>query len=69
MKITLYEKEREAKETEFKKTTYERLLWLINFILNIEYEKEDKETRINALFSGKIINTNMNSFKIMIEED
>lgn len=68
MKITLYEKKREAPKSEFSKTTHKRLLWLIDFISNIEEDKEAAKIRIDALFNGEIVNTDLSSF-ILIQSD
>ena len=62
--IILYEKRREAPETEFKPTTYKRLAWLIDHIANVEANTLEADVRINALLSGTMINTDLHSFAL-----
>jgi len=68
MKIALYEKKRNALKSEFQPATNERLVWLINHISNVEEDKEETKFRIDALLSGRMINTNLSSFIIKIIE-
>jgi len=62
MKIILYEKKRDAEVTEFKPASNERLAWLINFIANLESDKDAAKIRLDALLNGEMINTDLNSY-------
>jgi len=64
--IILYEKKREAPDLEFKPCANERLVWLIDFISNIEDDKDAAKIRIDALFNGEMINTDISSFIIKV---
>lgn len=66
MKIILYEKNREDVDSMFRPATNERLAWLIYFLSQVESDKESANIRLNALLSGKQINTDLHSFIIKI---
>ena len=65
--ITLYEKKREASVSMFEPATNERLVWLIDFISKIEEDKDASKTRIDALFNGQMINTDLHSFILRVK--
>lgn len=68
MKIVLYEKKRDEPDSMFQPATNERLAWLIYFISQVECDKETAKIRIDALLSGKQINTDLCSFLLRIAD-
>ena len=66
MKIVLYEKKREDADSIFRPVKNERLIWLINFISQVECDKVSSIIRLNYLLSGKQINTDLYSFILKI---
>jgi hypothetical protein len=66
MKIVLYEKKREDADSMFRPVKNERLIWLINFISQVECDKVSSIIRLDSLLSGKQINTDLYSFILKI---
>lgn len=70
-KATLYEAERDGtnKLWEFKPQPYERLKWLLDYLINVETPESYREGRVTALLSGEVICTNFSVFKLVREEE
>jgi len=68
MRIVLYEKKREDDMSMFRPASNERLAWLLDFISNVESDKKGAKIRMDALLSGRMIQTDMSSFVVKFEE-
>lgn len=68
MKIVLYEKAKEDDDSMFRPAPNKRFVWLLDLISLVEEDKEAAPIRIDALLSGRKINTELSSFIIRIED-
>jgi len=60
----LFEKKFWEPKEEYKPSKEGRLAWLIDFIRDVEEDRAAAPTRLNALYTGQMINTEINSFVI-----
>lgn len=68
-KVVLYESDRSKARKAgyrycFEPVSFEKLAWLLDFMLHDEREDE-RETRITALLAGEVIGTNLSEYKLV----